>query len=271
MRAYALGSPPPIALMQTSNFDLTRYLQRIGFEGPARPDIDTVARMMRCQLQTVPFENLDVQAGQVVSLVPEDIVDKIVHHPRGGYCYEVNGLFAMALQALGVPYQFVACRPMFYPVRRPKTHMALVLTLDGVQWLADLGFGSYGIRQPMRLDRSGEAIAQDHDAFKLTQEGENHLLQACSQGQWLNQYEFNLSAQEWIDFAPANYLNSTHPDAIFVQKHLIIVHTPTGRKMLVGDVLKTIEAGKVQEQAIAADQRTAVLEREFGLHRPDSA
>lgn len=257
--------------MHATNFQLSSYLDRIGFEGTARPDIDTVTQMMRRQLMTVPFENLDVQAGQIVSLVPEDIVNKIVGRQRGGYCYEVNGLFAMALQALGVPYQFVACRPMFYPARRPKTHMALVLTLDGVQWLVDLGFGSYGIRQPMRLDRSGQAVQQDHDQFKLTQSGENHLLQALAEGQWLNQYEFNLSPQEWIDFAPANYLNSTHPEAIFVQKLLIIVHTLTGRKILLGDQFKTIEPQGVQQQAVPADQKEGVLLREFGLRQSPPA
>lgn len=251
--------------MQAQNFDLNRYLQRIGFAGPAHADIDTVRSLMRHQLRTVPFENLDVQAGKIVSLVPEDIVNKIMGGPRGGYCYEVNGLFAMALQALGVPYQFVAARPMFYPVRRPKTHMALVVTLDGTPWLCDLGFGSWGIREPMRLDQSGKEVQQDCDTFKLTQTGSNYLLQARSGDEWLNQYEFNLAEQEWIDFAPANYLNSTHPDAIFVQKHLVILHTPNGRKMLVGDVFKSIEDGQVQQQTVSPDEVTSLLAREFGL------
>jgi N-hydroxyarylamine O-acetyltransferase len=137
--------------MQAENFSLQLYFDRIGFQKSAEADIETITDMMRCQLFTVPFENLDVQAKKVVSMIPEEIVGKILHKRRGGYCYEVNGLFAMALQAMGVPYQFVAARPMFYPVKRPKTHMALVLTLDGVRWLCDLGFGSYGIRAPMRL------------------------------------------------------------------------------------------------------------------------
>ena len=64
--------------MQAQNFDLNRYLQRIGFAGPAHADIDTVRSLMRHQLRTVPFENLDVQAGKIVSLVPEDIVNKIM-------------------------------------------------------------------------------------------------------------------------------------------------------------------------------------------------
>lgn len=251
--------------MQASNFDLTRYLQRIGYAGPAHADFNTVRQLMRNQLRTVPFENLDVQAGKIVSLVPEDIVNKIVGGDRGGYCYEVNGLFAMALQDLGVPYQFVAARPMFYPVRRPKTHMALVVTVDGDQWLCDLGFGSWGIREPLKLSAAGQAVQQDNESFKLTQTGSNYLLQAQSGDEWLNQYEFNLAEQEWIDFAPANYLNSTHPDAIFVQKHLIILHTPQGRKMLVGDVFKSIEDGQVKQQTVSPESVTDLLFHEFGL------
>ena len=107
--------------------------------------------MMRCQLFSVPFENLDIQQAKVVSLVPEEIYQKIVDRQRGGCCYEVNGLFAMALGALGIPYQFVAARPLTYPVRRSKTHMAIVATTEGEQWLCDLRFGSYGIREPVNL------------------------------------------------------------------------------------------------------------------------
>jgi N-hydroxyarylamine O-acetyltransferase len=111
--------------MHASNFDLPTYLQRIGYTGNFAGDTTTLHSLMRQQLFTVPFENLDVQAGKVVSLIPEDIADKILQQGRGGYCYEVNGLFAMALQALGIPYQFAAARPMFYPARRPRTHMAV--------------------------------------------------------------------------------------------------------------------------------------------------
>ena len=154
--------------MQANNFSLTDYLHRIDYTGTPTADIETVARMMRRQLFSVPFENLDVQAGKIVSLVPEEIVEKIVGRKRGGYCYEVNGLFAMALESLGIPYQFVAARPMFYPARRPRTHMALVLTLNGERWLCDLGFGSYGIRAPMRLAALDVEIAQDDDTFMIT-------------------------------------------------------------------------------------------------------
>lgn len=252
--------------MHADNFVLQDYLDRIGFAGPARADIATVGAMMRCQLFSVPFENLDVQAGKVVSLVPEEIVEKIVGRRRGGYCYEVNGLFAMALEALGIAYQFVAARPMFYPVKRPKTHMAVVLTLDGVQWLCDLGFGSYGIRAPMRLDLLDVEVRQDGDTFKLSKLNErDYLLQALVEGEWGKQYGFDLSPQEWIDFAPANYLNSTHPDAIFVQKLVIVRHNAEGRDILVGDQLKSVRNGQVEKRSVGIDERAALLRDTFGL------
>lgn len=259
--------------MQAANFKLEDYLQRIGFVGEPRADIETITALMRCQLFSVPFENLDVQAGKIVSLVPEEIVEKIVYQPRGGYCYEVNGLFAMMLQSLNIPYQFIAARPMFYPVKRPKTHMAIIAYVQGEQWLCDLGFGSYGIRAPINLKNIDAEIKQDHDTFMLCyqkseqqyQQEKNYILKAKVAGEWVNQYGFDLSPQEWIDFAPANYMNSTHPDAIFVQKLLIVLHNASGRHILVGDILKIIKDGKVTQLMRDDTQRQSDLSEYFGL------
>jgi len=252
--------------MHAENFTIQAYLNRVGYHGDVVANLTTVAAMMRHQLFTVPFENLDVQAGKVVSLVPEDIVEKILYRNRGGYCYEVNAIFAMALEELSIPYQFIAARPMFYPVRRPKTHMAIILKVDGGEWLCDLGFGSYGIRAPMRIDALDVEISQDFDYFMLSKVNEReYLLQARVEDLWTNQYAFDLSPQEWIDFIPANYLNSTHPDAIFVQKILIVLHNTTGRKILFGDTLKTVDSGKIKKLTIANSELATTVLDNFGL------
>lgn len=255
--------------MYSDNFNLTDYFRRINYTGDASGDTATLHAIMRHQLFSVPFENLDVQAGKIVSLVPEEITEKILHQARGGYCYEVNGLFAMALEALGIRYRFVAARPMFYPARRPKTHMAVVAEVDGRQWLCDLGFGSYGIRAPLALDVLDSDIEQDFDTFRLTRDANGeYLLQASVEGEWCNQYGFDLTPQEWIDFVPANYLNSTHPDAIFVQKLLIVQHRPDGRLILLGDMMKTITAKGVEKRQLTEDNITDVLKNAFSLTLP---
>jgi N-hydroxyarylamine O-acetyltransferase len=257
--------------MIADNFSLEAYYQRIGLTADALAQplvIDTLTRMMQHQLRHVPFENLDVQAGKVVSLEPAHIVEKIVHQRRGGYCYEVNGLFAMALTALEIPYQFVFCRPMFYPMRRPKTHMALIVTLPSGRYLCDLGFGSYGMRAPMALADVNLVQHQDHDQFRLiSPEPGQYVLQAWLDGQFVSQYGFDLYPAEWIDFMPANYLNSTHPETIFVQKLLVLMQHDTGRKLLIGNEFKQQSAGELTVSTIAPQDIDELLWREFGLKR----
>jgi N-hydroxyarylamine O-acetyltransferase len=251
--------------MHAENFDLQRYFERIAYAGAPQPDLACTTEIMRCHLRTVPFENLDVLAGRGISLAPQDIVEKIIDRRRGGYCYEVNGLFAMALSALGVSWRFVGCRPMTYPARRPRTHMAILATFASEEWLFDVGFGSYGIRAPMRLNDAGE-VRQDFDTFQLFQPNEReYQLRAWVNDGWADQYCFDLSHHEWVDFLPANWLNSTHPDTIFM-KHLIVMkQTPEGREILFGDRLKTVVRHQTEVRQVAANELTSVLWEYFDL------
>lgn len=254
--------------MIAENFSLQAYCQRIQFQGTPSADIASLSTLMQQQLQQVPFENLDVQAGKVVSLQAEDIVSKIIQRQRGGYCYEVNGLFAMLLEALGVTYYFVAARPMFYPQERPRTHMALIVTLAGQQWLFDLGFGSYGIREPMRLDQLDSSISQSNDRFMLSKLGEEYILKAWVDGEWVTQYGFYLQPQRWIDFLPANWMNSTHPDVIFTQKLLVVRFTATGRDILFGNTFKQINNQQVSQRELNEAEQGQILQS-FGLPTVD--
>jgi len=252
--------------MQVENFIFKDYCKRIGFVGHAKSDLETLSVLMRHQLFSVPFENLDVQAGKIVSIEPQDIVNKIVYQPRGGYCYEVNSLFAMALTQLGIDYYFVGARPMFYPTRRPRTHMVIIATIGGEDYLCDLGFGSFGIRAPIALSNVNQVVEQDYDSFRLySEDNENYILQALVDGEWVNQFGFDLYPHELLDFMPANYFNSSHPDAIFVKQLLIVKHTESGRKLLSGSRLKIIEKGIVRIQDFLPDEIPALLEKEFGL------
>ena len=252
--------------MHAENFDLSAYLHRIGYSGVPLADLASVTEIMRCHLRAVPFENLDVQAGKGISLVPEDIVEKIVGRRRGGYCYEVNGLFAMALTALGVAFRFVGCRPMTYPARRPRTHMAILAMFDGEEWLCDVGFGSYGIRAPMRLNDAGE-LTQDFDTFQLFRPNpREYQLRARVDGEWADQYCFDLAHHEWIDFLPANWLNSTHPDTLFMKNLVVMRQTPEGRVILFGDRLKTVVRGETDARQLAPDELAGVLRDVFNLN-----
>ncbi len=70
--------------MKADNFTLEKYFSRIAYHGRTDKDVATLTEIMRCQLFSVPFENLDIQAGKIISLVPEEIVEKILSRRRGG-------------------------------------------------------------------------------------------------------------------------------------------------------------------------------------------
>jgi N-hydroxyarylamine O-acetyltransferase len=177
----------------------------------------------------------------------------------------------MALEALGIPYQFVACRPMTYPVVRPRTHMALVVLLEGEPWLCDLGFGSYGIRAPLCLADAGTEVRQDSDTFLLERQNEHeYVLKARIDGEWANQYGFDLCPQQWIDFIPANHLNSTLPEALFMQKLVVVLHASDGCSILVGNQFKRVRGTEIETRTIPDREIGGLLRNAFGLSVDDS-
>jgi N-hydroxyarylamine O-acetyltransferase len=253
-------------LMKSEHFKFADYCNRIGYAGEAKADLHTLTALMRAQLFNVPFENLDVQAGKLVSLDPHDIVNKIVYHPRGGYCYEVNSLFAMALAELHIDYVLIGARPMFYPTRWPKTHMVVAAKLGDETYLCDVGFGSFGLRAPLSLNKVNQVVQQDDDYFQLlSSDGRNFILQAMVDGQWTNQFEFDLYPHDLLDFIPANFFNSKNPDTVFVQKLLVVKHNPHGRKILLGNRLKIIEKGVSRIEDYLPEDIPVLLEKEFGI------
>lgn len=126
-------------------FPLDDYLKRIGLPAATLSGLDrceTVATLARAQHRRIPFENIDIHRGRVVTTDPAALVDRLIHGRRGGICYEVNGLLALALGALGVPARLYGARvDPGAGFGLPRGHVAVGIPAGGgrVQ-LADVGF-----------------------------------------------------------------------------------------------------------------------------------
>jgi len=81
--------------------DVAAYLDRIGYTGELTPSEPVLRELHRAHLLAVPFENLDISRGVPIQLDYPALFGKIVTRRRGGFCYELNGLFAELLRALG--------------------------------------------------------------------------------------------------------------------------------------------------------------------------
>ena len=123
--------------------DLGAYLDRIGYTGTPDATIETLRALHVAHLLSVPFENLDIHLGRTIVLDESHLFEKIVRQRRGGFCYELNGLFAGMLRALGFRVTMLSAG-----VARKSggfgpefDHMTLTVDVGEEQWLADVGFG----------------------------------------------------------------------------------------------------------------------------------
>src|SRR2546428_5323302 len=87
---------------------LAAYLDRIGAERPAVLDAAALRGLHLAHQTAVPFENLSIHLGEPISLGEDDLIAKIVTRRRGGFCYELNGAFALLLESLGAQVTRVA-------------------------------------------------------------------------------------------------------------------------------------------------------------------
>ena len=104
------------------------YLDRVGVTAPAVSDVADLRTLHRAHQLTVPFENLSIHLAEPISLDEPDLIDKIVRRRRGGFCYELNGAFALLLEALGAQVSRVGARVYGEAgLSPPLDHLALIV------------------------------------------------------------------------------------------------------------------------------------------------
>jgi N-hydroxyarylamine O-acetyltransferase len=252
-------------------FDLRAYLQRIDYRDEPRADLATLVAIHRAHTEAIVFENLDIQLGLGVSLNAEALQDKIVTRRRGGYCFEQNTLFALALAAVGFAPRTLEAR-----VRqgskgslRPRTHMVLVVPCAGREWLADVGFGGDGLVEPIALD--GEIFEQAGCAYRLVAEGPVRVLQRATGDDWEDLYAILPDAVHPIDLEVANWYTSTHPQSAFVL-NLTAQRCIGDRRHILRNLTYTISGhGWEETRAVARDELLQLLRDVFALELPADA
>jgi N-hydroxyarylamine O-acetyltransferase len=247
--------------------DLSAYLQRIGFSGDARSDLSTLRQIHRRHLAAIPYENLDVQLGRRVGFDLPAIYDKLVSARRGGWCYEMNGLFAWALERIG----FQVTRLAGAVVRdiggdaSIGSHLALCVHLDE-SYLADVGFGD-GLIEPAPI-REG-AFRQDRFDFRLERIDDFWWRFHNQPHGGAPSFDFQLSAatQERLS-ARCEWLQSA-PESPFVQ-NAVCQRYDEGRLVAMrGRAFKSVREGAVEKRTIESfEEYERVLREEFGIELP---
>ena len=246
--------------------DIPAYLKRIAYTGLLDVSPDTLRALHLAHLYTVPFENLDIHLGRPLSLDDAALFDKVVTRRRGGFCYELNGLFCALLRDLGFRVTMLSAEVArqaggFSP---PYDHLALRVDLDG-PWLADVGFGD-GFRLPVRLDEAADQ-AQGDSAYLIIPDGDYRvLLRRDVGGDWTPQYRFTLQPHALADFAERCRFHQTSPHSHFTQARICTLATPSGRVTLSGmRLIVTTPAGRTETDLPSEAAYAAALRGRFGV------
>lgn len=210
------------------------YLDRIGFPGKPGNDFETLSKLQWLHLHAVPYENLDILQGKYLSLDLPDVFEKVVIRRRGGYCFELNGLFSWLLKRLGFQVteyygRYLDGEPIEMPMRR---HRILRVDLEGTVYIADVGVGVCAPRNPLIFE-PGLEQKQGSECYRIIAHPSlGWLVQFLHKGMYERFFSFTTDPQYPIDFEMPNHWCLTHPDSIFRNRTMVFLRTREGRNTI---------------------------------------
>ena len=256
--------------------DSRLYLQRLGYASPPAPTLQTLRDLQLRHVCTFAFESLSTLMHAPVPIDLPSVAQKVLHQGRGGYCYELNQLFLALLQALGFDARGITGRVVMGgppDARTARTHRLSLVTLDGVRYITDVGFGGMVPSSPLRLDT--EAVqATAHEPYRLTFDGQgSYTLWAQVAGEWRGLYVFDLQVQAAIDYEIGNWYVSTHPDSPFVGQLKVARLAPGKRHTLnnASYAVHYLDRPSEKRTLESADELLDLLTATFGVRVPVSA
>ena len=247
--------------------DIEKYLDRIGYNGEVKPTLEVLRMLQKNHLLNVPFENLDIHYNKQIILDTASFFDKIILRKRGGFCYELNGLFHMLLLEIGFDAKIISAR-----VHNKENnysaeydHLAILVKIGEKEYLSDVGFGEFAF-EPIELgldkiqhDQRGDFIIEKHE--------ENYYkVSKVENLQRIPEYIFTLDARHLKDFEGMCCYHQTNPESHFKQKKLITIPTENGRITISGNHLKIVENGNIKQEEILDDASfKSNLEKYFNI------
>ena len=260
------------------------YLDRIRFPATSgleasEPSLPLLQSLHEAHMLAVPFENLSIHYGQPIVLRDALLYEKIVTRRRGGFCYELNGLFAWLLGRLGFTVTLLSAEVAGADgsFSAPFDHLALLIQqIAGGDWLADVGFGD-SFRCPLRLEPGAEQDGADGRLYRL-RESDARVGGDAGQPYWLVEqrpaprqpwepvYRFTLRPHDLTDFAERCRYQQTSPESHFTQKRICSLALPDGRITLSDlRLITTLNGVREARELASEDDYRAVLADRFGV------
>lgn len=246
--------------------DIDSYLSRIQVEELPRVDLAYLSTLQLAHLKTVPFENLDIHCGRDISLELGAVFEKVVVNKRGGFCYELNSLFHALLCEIGFNASIISARGTkagggFAP---EFDHLALVVEIEGLSHLVDVGFGRFTI-SPLPI-RMGVSLYDGVSEFQFSKSHGDYIeVSRLEDGVAVPEYIFSMVERDVSEFQHMSEYHQKSADSHFTQKKVISVLRDDGRITLSDTQLKISGRLGLHEESFEPSEFDQYLKKYFGV------
>lgn len=242
------------------------YLNRLNFHLPVTVDQNVLYKLQKQHLLNIPFENLDIHYEKKISLSTNDIYQKIIIEKRGGFCYELNGLFHLLLKEIGFNAKLISAKVHtkngeYSP---EYDHLAIIVSLDNQDFLVDVGFGNFSL-EPLKLELD-EKIIDSFGLFKFDKYNtEYYRINELNNDDLIPQYIFKIEDRKLSEFAKRCEFHQTSLDSHFTKKKLISIAKNDGRITLTNSQLKITRSGIAEEINFEENEFETKLKQYFNI------
>ena len=207
------------------------YLERLGGSDARNVCKENLFRLQAAHFERLPYTNLSfLKSGILNSLEPEALFERIIVQRKGGYCFELNGLFGELLRTLGYDVTEYFARWHFggtdaIPMRR---HRVLKVVLENEIYLADVGIGSLCPATPLTFKHD---IVQPKNfrSYRIVTDPQlGNVVQAETPEGFLPYYSFTEDPHFPHDYIYVHAFCVQQPDSVFRNK--LFVHKITEQK-----------------------------------------
>lgn len=243
------------------------YLARIGIEAEdLEADAESLRLLQRHHLLHVPFENLDIHWKRPIVVDTEKFYEKIVNEKRGGFCYELNGLFNELLKDIGFQARLLSARVFNGTGHGPEfDHATIIVTIGDDEYLTDVGFGDFAA-EPLRFSLGVEQ--QDECGNFIIRKFDEEYLEVAKKDAdgWKSEFIFKDVPHDLSAFAEMCDFQQYAPESHFRKGKVCSILTENGRKTLTDKKFIITANGEKSETVVGSDEEfDQVLEREFGI------
>ncbi len=213
---------------------IEKYFERLKYKGPVIASLELLEQLQQLHLLHIPFENLDIYWKIPIELDTDKIFDKIINKKRGGFCYELNGLFHELLMSIGFETKIISARVYDANTKefgREYDHLAIIVRIEENEWLADVGFGEFSFG-PLRI--AVDEIQHDkRGKFMITNQERDSLLVSKATGdEWVPEYMFTLRGRSLSEFEEMSRYQQMSPESHFTRKRVCSVLTKSGNRRI---------------------------------------